>query len=1220
MNNQPQGNVEDVQYELKGTSQEDAYLADRLVDQVTPRTESIPPHVSGEMFGELNVAETERESHMMFSSLPNDTSDVPIPRKLRDVDNIKSILSGVETTNHVEYSSSRTRMDANTDDFHRLYTSNPTIRLVSEKPFVMKFNVRGMSLPKERLTIKRSRSNAAAASTYRELDDSDSDDLMSDDEHQKLLVKRLKKKSGQRSTKSQTLIISPSSKSKIDHSIVPAPVLNDPISAATSFNAFIPDASAMDAVAAPPPGELNTLWYSRECFNHVWVMEKICGWKKRPVFSSAALKKGDEDGDNVPVTESSILDLNTAVKIQQAILQTYEFTTDTSRRVEVSRINPQQCPLIRTMATTAKSSALPLQATAGGPVSETKTSHAETEEVLLVKWRGRSHYHCSWERPSDIERLDQSGNSTAKNKIRRYYQQQETLYGLHWRQLLDEERKTAASILHNSSEELTFSEQNPERNHGGDQIEEFFSPQCLMVERILGCDENEMDMKVFAKQRAINMQKERMEDEKKEELGKHLQSDCIEANGTISIRALLAADDWEVPFDPEDNVRYVVKWKDLPYADITWEYWRDIKHDAVDEAEDFWYRQIPPDLEYAKQCFNRPHPHMRDFKKLQASHSYGVSKKPRPVANLNGKKKENESIELNSTTESESGFRLRSYQLEGLNWLLFNWWNRRSCILADEMGLGYVSCATIFVPFHWSYVSYCSPFLCTLTFLARYVSLYNDVCLNVYVSMYILRCYLQTIQSAAFLQELQSQTAAQIRGPFLIVAPLSLIDQWQSELRSWAPDMNVILYHGSADARDFLVKHEFYFTDQFVPKADAAKLKKFQVTKFHVLITTYEVVLKDIAVLSKIRWKTLIVDEAHRLKNYKARLFLELSTFPRDHCVLLTGTPIANATEELWALLNFANPQIFYDRDDFLAKFGEMTDAQQVNELHALLKPYLLRRVKEDVEKSLPNKEETILEVSLTPIQKTFYKAIYERNTSFLFKGAKSNNAPSLMNVMMELRKCCNHPFLIKGAEERILNEASLKARAKESEASGNEWLDQSQIYAEQLVKSSGKMVLMEKLLHKLFDGGHKVLIFSQMVRVLDLLEDLLRIKKYRYERLDGSTSSSSRLHAVERFKKKECNRFVMLLSTRAGGLGLNLTVADIVIIFDSDWNPQNDMQGKFCILECLYASFAKINKNTHASNSVDMQQWLGRIESAKQKQSKSIGTLQSNYSLSSCN
>lgn len=232
-----------------------------------------------------------------------------------------------------------------------------------------------------------------------------------------------------------------------------------------------------------------------------------------------------------------------------------------------------------------------------------------------------------------------------------------------------------------------------------------------------------------------------------------------------------------------------------------------------------------------------------------------------------------------------------------------------------------------------------------------------------------------------------------------------------------------------------------------------------------------------------------------------------------------------------------------------------------MNELHALLKPYLLRRVKEDVEKSLPNKEETILEVSLTPIQKTFYKAIYERNTSFLYKGVKPNNAPSLMNVMMELRKCCNHPFLVKGAEDRILNEAAAKLEAV-IDGDGNEILiDSNKLYGEQLVKSSGKMVLMEKLLQKLFDGGHKVLVFSQMVRVLDLLEDLLKIKKYRYERLDGTTSSSSRLHAVDRFKKKECNRFVMLLSTRAGGLGLNLTVADIVIIFDSDWNPQNDLQ-----------------------------------------------------------
>ena len=315
-----------------------------------------------------------------------------------------------------------------------------------------------------------------------------------------------------------------------------------------------------------------------------------------------------------------------------------------------------------------------------------------------------------------------------------------------------------------------------------------------------------------------------------------------------------------------------------------------------------------------------------------------------------------------------------------------------------------------------------------------------------------------------FLKQLQDLPAARVRGPFLIVAPLSLIGQWQSEADSWTPDLNVVVYHGSADARDFLVKQEFHYTDQFVPKATAAKLKKQHVTKFHILITTYEVVLKDINVISKIRWRALIVDEAHRLKNPKSRLFEELNTVPRDFCVLLTGTPLANATEELWALLHFADNAAFYDKDDFLSKFGLLKDAEQVNELHSLLKPYLLRRVKEDVEKSLPPKEETILEVSLTPIQKKYYKAIYERNTAFLYKGSKPSNAPSLMNVMMELRKCCNHPYLVRGAEERILADAASNYKGAK-DADGNEApLDHVKLFGEQLIKSSGKMVLISKV------------------------------------------------------------------------------------------------------------------------------------------------------------
>lgn len=272
----------------------------------------------------------------------------------------------------------------------------------------------------------------------------------------------------------------------------------------------------------------------------------------------------------------------------------------------------------------------------------------------------------------------------------------------------------------------------------------------------------------------------------------------------------------------------------------------------------------------------------------------------------------------------------------------------------------------------------------------------------------------------------------------------------------------------------------------------------------------------------------------------------------------ISGTPLQNSTEELFALLNFADQVNFQDRNTFIERFGQLTDSKQVNDLHTVLKPYLLRRVKEDVAKSLPPKEETILEVSLTPLQKTYYKAIYERNTSFLFKGAKPNNAPSLMNIMMELRKCCNHPFLIRGVEERILTDAANAARAsaeltEEGEAPP---VDMLKIYGEQLVKSSGKMVLLAKLLPKLFNGGHKVLIFSQMVRVLDIFADFLRLNHYKFERLDGSTSAAARNAAVERFNRFSCQRFVMLLSTRAGGKlfclrGFNCIFSSFLLILD---------------------------------------------------------------------
>ena len=192
------------------------------------------------------------------------------------------------------------------------------------------------------------------------------------------------------------------------------------------------------------------------------------------------------------------------------------------------------------------------------------------------------------------------------------------------------------------------------------------------------------------------------------------------------------------------------------------------------------------------------------------------------------------------------------------------------------------------------------------------------------------------------------------------------------------------------------------------------------------------------------------------------------------------------------------------------------------------------------------------LQVELTTIQKKLYRAILERNFAFLSKGATSSaNVPNLMNTMMELRKCCNHPFLITGAEEKVLAEHNLSMHEKTPK------------HATVMIDASGKLVLIHKLLPKLKANGHKVLVFSQMVRCLDILEDYLVHMRYPYERIDGRVRGNLRQAAIDRFSKPDSDRFVFLLCTRAGGLGINLTAADTVIIFDSDWNPQNDIQAQ---------------------------------------------------------
>ena len=262
-------------------------------------------------------------------------------------------------------------------------------------------------------------------------------------------------------------------------------------------------------------------------------------------------------------------------------------------------------------------------------------------------------------------------------------------------------------------------------------------------------------------------------------------------------------------------------------------------------------------------------------------------------------------------------------------------------------------------------------------------------------------------------------------------------------------------------------------------------------------------------------------------------------------------TPIQNNMQELWTLLNFINPDTFDDLDVFLEEYGDIKSKESVDKLHKSIRPYILRRLKEDVEKSVPPKEETLIEVELTVLQKQYYRALYEKNLKFLHRNKKSAlDGPSINNLAMQLRKCCNHPFLLNGVEDDV------KAKGTTTDD------------IDLLVNASGKLVLLDKLLPRLKTDGHRILLFSQFKIMLDIIEDYLQLRDFKFERIDGSITGMKRQAAIDRFQSKDNNSarekpFIMLLSTRAGGVGINLTAADTCIIFDSDWNPQNDLQAQ---------------------------------------------------------
>jgi chromodomain-helicase-DNA-binding protein 4 len=431
--------------------------------------------------------------------------------------------------------------------------------------------------------------------------------------------------------------------------------------------------------------------------------------------------------------------------------------------------------------------------------------------------------------------------------------------------------------------------------------------------------------------------------------------------------------------------------------------------------------------------------------------------------------------EKSKQPENLIGGELMKYQLDGMNWLYYQWYLQKSGILADEMGLG------------------------------------------------------KTIQIIAFLAMMVEDLKC---FPFLIVVPNSTCANWRREIKQWAPQLRVVTYFGSSTARKMAYDYELF--------PDGSKS-----LRCHAVITSYDAATEDGSkrFFRRVQWQGLIVDEGQRLKNDQSQLHTTLNAFKIPFRILLTGTPLQNNARELFNLLQFLDDTI--DASKMEEEFAEMTN-KKISELHSLIKPFILRRTKLQVLTFLPAMAQIILPVSMSVLQKKTYKGILAQRPELLRSlfsttGLKSNERVGLNNILMQLRKCLCHPFVFnQSIEERELDH---------------------QITHKNLVEASSKLQLLELLLPKLQERGHRVLIFSQFLDMLSVVEDFLEGMSLPYQRLDGRIDSLEKQKRIDEFNAPDSPLFAFLLSTRAGGVGINLATADTVIILDPDFNPHQDIQ-----------------------------------------------------------
>ncbi|NXG63241.1 ER6L2 protein, partial [Hemiprocne comata] len=489
---------------------------------------------------------------------------------------------------------------------------------------------------------------------------------------------------------------------------------------------------------------------------------------------------------------------------------------------------------------------------------------------------------------------------------------------------------------------------------------------------------------------------------------------------------------------------------------------------------------------------------------------------------------------------------LRDYQREGAQFLYGHYANKRGCILGDDMGLG----KTVQV----------------ISFLAAVLHKKGT------------REDIENNMPEFLLRTMKKEPKCNLKKTFLIVAPLSVLYNWKDELDTWGY-FKVSILHGSKKDDD---------------------LSRIKQGKYEVALTTYEILRLYLDEFNSVEWSAVIVDEAHRIKNPKAQITQTMKSLKCSVRIGLTGTILQNNMKELWCVMDWAVPGLLGSRLHFKKKFSDpvehgqrhtatkrelATGRKAMVKLARKMSGWFLRRTKALISDQLPKKEDRMVYCSLTEFQKAVYQAVLEtEDVSLVLRagepcscnsGRKRKNCCYKVNAHGEtikslhfsyltvLQKVANHAALLQTDNTSKQQEAHIKRVCSQVFSSFPDFAQLSKNAAFETIsdpKYSGKMKVLQQLLNHFRKNKDKVLLFSFSTKLLDVLEQYCMASGLDYRRLDGNTRSEDRIRIVKEFNRiQEIN--ICLVSTMAGGLGLNFVGANVVILFDPTWNPANDLQ-----------------------------------------------------------